>query len=1043
MFRRSLAVVGAVALAIATPTAAFAAAQGDDPSSKFQKSEASGPLGTTYRPMAVGADGRVTVVVEMKGDPVAVVQAQDGRDLTTAERNTIKSTLKKAQDVVAGSIKSKGGQIQASMQSAYNGIQATVPATQVDAIAALPNVVAVHAVKTYTVDNAVSVPFLGVPQVWQNTGYTGKNVKVAVIDTGIDYTHANFGGVGTVAGYDAAHANEAQPADPAQFGPAAPRVKGGYDFVGDSYNADPNSATYQPVPHPDANPLDCNGHGSHVSGTAAGSGVAADGTTYHGPYDASTPSKTFDIGPGVAPQADLYALRVFGCDGSTDVIVPAIDWAVDHGMNVINMSLGSSFSRGDDPDEVAASNAIGAGIVIVKSAGNEGPSPYLAGNGDGVISVAAVDSTASFQGATVTVGGVGVPAINANGADLSAVAPLTVVKLTDDPATNDEDESLGCSVAAYTHAGVVAGGNQLAVSTRGVCARVAKAIFAQQAGAAAALMVNTSDDYPPVEGQITSNPDNGEAYTVTIPFLGVKKSDGPKFVNGQPATIAPATLANPGFRGYASFSSSGPRSGDSALGVDVAAPGVSIVSTGVGTGNGPATLSGTSMASPHVAGVAALTVQAHPKWKASEVAAAIVATADPEKVVGQNLVRGGVGLVDAAGAVASQVTATGDAFKTDSGWLRESALSFGFEESSLGFAGVKTITVTNYGKKAVTYTVASAPSPQSEKAKVVLSQKKITVPAGGKAKVIVALAAPTSAVGTSVAGADQFSFYEFSGDVVLTSATDTLRVPYLLVPRSTSRVSVASGTPLFKKNAAVADGTKSIKLSNPLGALSAGADFYTWGLSDAKDVPKSMVDTGYDLRAAGIQSFDVGGGDQLLALAISTNHRWSNAASNEFDVYVDTNNDGKPDWVVYAADSGLVTAGDNNGILGVFGVNLATGDSFQSPYLPQAPTDSSTLVMPFLASDLGLTSTAGTFAYTVVSFSTSGASDEFDGWAKYNPWTPALSNGQFETVPRNGSVTVPVDVNAAQVAAQKPLGVMTVVADNASGAAEALLVKIK
>lgn len=1036
MFRRTLAVVGAVALAIATPTAALAAAPSDSPSSKYQKSEtARGPVGTTTRPLSVGADGRVTVVVEMKGDPVAVVEAKKGSDLTTAERNSVKSSLKKNQDAIAGSLKSKGGKIQANMQSAYNGIQVSIPADQVDAVAALPNVVAVHAVKTYSLDNAVSVPFLGVPQVWQNTGYTGKNVKVAVIDTGIDYTHANFGGVGTVAAYEAANAAETQPADSAQFGPAAPRVKGGYDFVGDTYNADPASATYQPVPKPDPNPLDCNGHGSHVAGTAAGSGVE-NGDTYAGPYDASTPSKTFDIGPGVAPQADLYALRVFGCDGSTDVIVPAIDWAVDHGMDVINMSLGSPYGRGDDPDEVAVSNAIGAGVVVVKSAGNEGPSPYLAGNGDGVISVSAVDSTETFPGASITVNGVAIPAINANGADLTGLPAMTVVRLTDDPATPNENEALGCSVAAYVHAGVHAGGNQLAVSTRGVCARVAKAIFADQAGAAAAVMINTSNDYPPFEGTITSNPDDGTAYTVDIPFLGVRSSDGPKLVNGQPATVADAILQNPGFRGYASFSSSGPRSGDSALGVDVAAPGVSIVSTGVGTGNGPATLSGTSMASPHVAGVAALAVQAHPKWKASEVAAAIVSTADPDKVAGENLVRGGVGLVDAAQAVAASTTATGDAFKTDSGWLRESALSFGFEESPLGFLGVKTVTVTNYGKKAVTYNITSEASAQSEAAKISFNKKSITVPAGGKAKFIVTLTAATSAVGSSTAGG--FAFYEFSGDVVLKSATETLRVPYLLVPRSDSRVKSA-GASLQKAS----DGTKSVTLSNPLGALAADADFYTWGLHDAKDAPKSMVDTGYDLRAAGVQSF-ADGDDQLLVFAVNNHKRWSNAAANEFDVVIDTDGDGEPDWIVFSADGGLVTAGDANGISQVFEYEVATGDVFASGFNASAPTDSSTILLPVYASDLGITADSGAFDYGVQSFSSvNSGSDVMPGSATYNAWSPALSNGQFESVPRNGSVTVPVDVDADQVAAQKPLGVMVVVMDNAAGADEALLVKTK
>ena len=224
------------------------------------------------------------------------------------------------------------------------------------------------------------MPFLGVPQVWESTGYTGHNVKVAIIDTGIDYTHATFGGPGTVAAFDAAKASSAQPADPTMYGPDAPRVKGGIDLVGDDYNADPNSASYQPVPHPDDNPLDCNGHGSHVAGTAGGSGVLADGTAYRGPYDSTTPSNPFRVGPGVAPQVDLYAVRVFGCEGSTDVVVPALDWAVDHGMDVVNMSLGSSFGRADDPDAVAAANAVGAGVVVVASSGNAGHNPYLTGS---------------------------------------------------------------------------------------------------------------------------------------------------------------------------------------------------------------------------------------------------------------------------------------------------------------------------------------------------------------------------------------------------------------------------------------------------------------------------------------------------------------------------------------------------------------------------------------------------------------------------------------------------------------------------------------
>jgi hypothetical protein len=257
------------------------------------------------------------------------------------------------------------------------------------------------------------------------------------------------------------------------------------------------------------------------------------------------------------------------------------------------MSLGSSFGRADDPDAIAASNAVGAGVVVVASAGNSGHNPYLTGSpgtGDGVIAVSAVDSSESFPGATITVDGNAIEAINANGASLDGIGDLTVVRLADDPATA-EDESLGCSAEAYTKAGITSGGGQLAVAQRGTCARVAKAIFGEQAGAAAVVMVNTDNTLPPYEGLITSNPDTGDEFLVTIPFLGVRSSDGPALVAGATASVAAATISNPGFRGYASFTSSGPRSGDSAISPDVAAPGVSISSAAVGSGSGAAILS--------------------------------------------------------------------------------------------------------------------------------------------------------------------------------------------------------------------------------------------------------------------------------------------------------------------------------------------------------------------------------------------------------------------------------------------------------------------
>ncbi|HVS87355.1 MAG TPA: S8 family serine peptidase [Candidatus Acidoferrum sp.] len=281
--------------------------------------------------------GPQTVVLKMAGDPVAVVRSRmPGKRIADADRKAIENTLRTRQDALIPSIEAQGAKVLAKFQHAINGIKVQATPEQIASFAKLPGVVEVKRVRTYHLDNARSVPFIGAPAVWQGTpGLHGEHIRVAVIDTGVDYTHANFGGPGTVAAFNAAFAASTAPADPALFGPNAPKVKGGTDLVGDAYNADiPGS-----VPVPDPNPLDCNGHGSHTSGTATGFGVTAAGTTFTGPYDATTSSVPFIIGPGVAPLADLYAVRVFGCSGSTNVVVDAIDWAIANNIHGTSTSL--------------------------------------------------------------------------------------------------------------------------------------------------------------------------------------------------------------------------------------------------------------------------------------------------------------------------------------------------------------------------------------------------------------------------------------------------------------------------------------------------------------------------------------------------------------------------------------------------------------------------------------------------------------------------------------------------------------------------------
>src|SRR5215468_1023497 len=405
-----------------------------------------------FTPRSLAGANAVTVIVKLTGNPVALVQASAGRKLSASEKQAVRDQLARDQAALAPQIQALGGQIVNHYSDAINGLRVDIDSSQIDALRSLPGVAAVSRVQLYEPLNTNGVPLIQAPGAWSPfaglDGFRGEGVKIAIIDTGIDYTHLDFGGTGTIAAFNQAKATSTPPADPNLFGPNAPKVKGGIDLVGDDYNAG-SSDPAKRVPHPDPNPLDCFGHGSHVAATAAGFGVLTGGLPFSGPYDTTTyTGRTFEVGPGAAPKADLYAVRVFGCAGSTNVTVDAIDWAVANDMDVINMSLGSDFGGADAASAEASDNAVQAGVIVVAAAGNGGPIRYISGSpaaSSSAISVAADDPTASFPGAILTSGATTVTTIDANGAPIVNGTQLPV-KVLRNP---DNTVSLGCNPAEY------------------------------------------------------------------------------------------------------------------------------------------------------------------------------------------------------------------------------------------------------------------------------------------------------------------------------------------------------------------------------------------------------------------------------------------------------------------------------------------------------------------------------------------------------------------------------------------------------------------
>jgi len=986
----------------------------------------------------------VQVVVILRGDPVAVVQKNLGRKLSRSERESVIAQRHAEHLGARQEIERRGGKVLAHFQSALNGMKIEISRRQLAYLRSIPGVIDVQPVGNYERNNATSVPLIGAPLAWQLPGrFQGQGVKIAVIDSGIDYTHADFGGPGTIAAYQAAFAANTLPANPALFGPGAPKVKGGTDLVGDAY-------TGGNTPVPDSNPLDCPstsgnvGHGTHVAGTATGFGVTADGTTYSGPYNAAayTPG-AFRIGPGVAPMADLYAVRVFGCAGSTNVVNEAIDWAVAHGMDVISMSLGSNFgnvgnlSGGSLAEGTAVANAVAAGIVVVAASGNAGPTPYITSAPavfPGAISVAATDALAGLPVATLKLSsGPTLTVQNSNSGLFANGSNWPIVVLRNPNGT----VSLGCSPSEYdkTRNGGIDITGKLVVTVRGTCARTFRPGAAQHFGAAAAAMIDTSaSSYPPYEGPIPGgapDPASGNIYEpVTIPFFGVLAADAVALTGGTAGSNPPApasalannagSIANSGFARVASFSSAGPRIGDSVLRPGVTAPGVSTVSAASGTGNAFSILSGTSMATPHIAGVAALVKQAHPTWSVADLRAAIVQTASPGLMPDYSPRNEGSGLTQALSAVSTQAVVR----------TPDESLSFGYADLLADFTATKQVTLHNAGPKAVQFNVSIVKSVGPAAVNVTVPTSVI-VAGNGDAQFPVTLSVPASA------GTGGTSFQDIGGYVQLTPSNSRLNgnvalaVPYYLVTHGRSNVSgtLASGA---------------LNLTNAGSALaSTTPGLWIWGLH--QPVPQGVAQA--DVRAVGTL---LSGTNVFFAL--NTHNRTSTAlAFQEIDICIDTS--GGPGFtpnkiLIGINQSALSSTGSvatystalfptdaNCNITGggtiLFNITQPTDNSILQLAVPRAGTTAT--------NGLGLTAVNPRFKYQVSYFGTDGLGTQMPGTGALNAFTPALNFGNNGALPANGSRAVTITPTPGEPALTPYLGLMVTAPDNVSGASQGLL----
>lgn len=689
-------------------------------------------------------DGRVSVIVELSepGAAEAWLQQLAGPSVAAARPEALARAVAAARAQIAlaeseqRAFLTELATAEASatvvfrVQRLLNGVALEVDEAALPALERLPGVKAVHLNPLLRQTNATSVPWIGAPQVWQDLGVTGKDVRVGVIDSGIDYLHRHFGGSGSYSGQSFEDNTV----------PWNAKVVGGTDMCGDAYTG--SSSTLSP----DGDPMDCgdNGHGTHVAGTIAGYGVTSSGETYAGPWQAGLDPASFRVGPGVAPEAKLYAIRVFGCSGSTALSISALDWAADPNrdgdlgdrLDVVNMSLGSEYGSANPAGRTAIDRLAGLGCLVVAAAGNDGDLYTIVGSpssADSALSVAScaddgvaggrlrVEAPPALAGELDSTSAQFGPAPSAQGVSGSVVASAPLDACT-----------------ALSNPGEVAG--RIALVDRGSCNFTVKVKNAQLAGALAAIVANNAG------GPLIVM--SGDDASITIPSVLVSQGDGATLRaalgGGVTASIRLANLAGT----VAASSSRGPRGGDLVLKPEVAAPGVAITSADARSGNQGATFSGTSMATPHVAGVVALLRQRRPGWSASELKAAVMNTARPVLTVPAEASgplhgagRVGSGLVDPAAAASTQLLAT------DADAPARVAMSFGLVEAS-GVARVRrTAKVTNKGANPRTATLGFEPMVAVPGVEVAFPEgASITIPAGGSVTFPVELVVDAAAV---------------------------------------------------------------------------------------------------------------------------------------------------------------------------------------------------------------------------------------------------------------------------------------------------------
>ncbi len=510
----------------------------------------------------------VTIIVEL--DAVSMIEAKhtgvsQSLGKLKAERDRIIAALSSITDV----------QVNRDYSHVFSGMSLNLREDMIPALLAIPGVRAVYPNVEYTVTTGemsftevpemiYTAPYIGAERAWNELGFTGQGITVAVIDTGCDYTHP-----------DLVHA----------FGDYK-----GWDFVDN--DDDPQETPPGIIPEGET------AHGTHVSGTIAANGLIK----------------------GIAPEAKLLAYRVLGPGGSgyTTDVVAGIERAVLDGADVMNLSLGNTINDPDWATSIALDWAMAEGVVAATSNGNSGPDNWTVGS-------PGTSRQAISVGATVLPKDFFAPGIfTSEGVVYSSFEIMGYTDPADVMALDgNEYEFVYAGLGGVDDVAGLDLTGKVALIQRGTYTFLDKAANAAAAGAVAAIIFNNAagEIGSTVGGMVIptfkmSGLDGVAMYqemivgnnkvTFTMDYLGCMESVADFSSRGP---VVATWMIKPDV---------------CAPGVDI----ISTVPThNPAAPHGYAIYQGTSMSSPHVAGAAALLAEAHPDWSVDDIKAALMNTA--------------------------------------------------------------------------------------------------------------------------------------------------------------------------------------------------------------------------------------------------------------------------------------------------------------------------------------------------------------------------------------------------------------------------------